>query len=175
MADEPSGAAGAGEGAQPQFTIRAQYVKDLSFENPRAPHALQSREQPKIELQVQVGSRALGNDHYEVELHITARANHGEQPAFLAELAYAGVFFATNLPDEQMRQRLLVEGPRLLFPFARRVIADCTRDGGFPPLMIEPLDFVELYRRSEAKRQEAAAAAAGDGAGQPARGDGGEA
>jgi preprotein translocase subunit SecB len=184
MADEDSGTTGAGqpgepgagEGVQPQFAIRAQYVKDLSFENPRAPHVLQQREQPRIELQVQVGSRALGSDHYEIELHLTARARHGEELAFLAELVYAGTFLATNLPDEKMRPLLLVEGPRLLFPFARRVLADCTRDGGFPPLLIEPIDFVALYKRSEAQRNEAAAAAGnGDGAGQPATGDGGTA
>ncbi|HEX9646897.1 MAG TPA: protein-export chaperone SecB [Alphaproteobacteria bacterium] len=166
-AGQPQRAA-AGDGAQPQLAIRAQYVKDLSFENPQAPQALQRREPPRVELQVQVGGRALGEGNHEVELHLTARASHGEELAFLAELVYAGVFFLANIPPEQMRPVLMVECPRLLFPFARRVVADCTRDGGFPPLMLEPIDFAALYRRSEAQRRAGDGGATGDGAGKSA-------
>jgi len=172
MADQPGGEAGAPQGAaaggapQQQFGIRAQYVKDLSFENPNAAEALARREAPKIELQVAVKSRGLGEDVYEVELEIGARATQGENVAFLAELTYAGAFQVRGFAPEQLRPVLLIECPRLLFPFARRVLADATRDGGFPPLMVDPIDFVALYRRTEEARQAEATAkpAGGNGA-----------
>ncbi len=158
-ADEAGGPGGADEGAaQPQFAIRAQYVKDLSFENPRAPESLRHREPPKIELTVSVNGRPIGDDNHEVDLVITARAMQGDEVAFLAELTYGGVFQVSGFAPEQTRPVVLIECPRLLFPFARRVLADCTRDGGFPPLMLEPIDFVALYRQSEQARQDAEAA-----------------
>ncbi|MCG2841172.1 protein-export chaperone SecB [Sandaracinobacter sp. RS1-74] len=131
----------------PQAGILAQYVKDLSFENPNAPGSLQMQGQPKIEINVNVNARAGGQDMYEVELKIeaSARAPDAGTLAFQVELLYAGLFRLTGAPQEAVEPFLIVEAPRILFPFARRVIADAVRDGGFPPLMLEPIDFGGLY------------------------------
>ena len=131
----------------PQAGILAQYVKDLSFENPNAPGSLQMQGQPKIEINVNVNARAGGQDMSEVELKIEASARVQEtgQLAFQVELLYAGLFRLVGAPQEALEPFLVVEAPRILFPFARRVIADCVRDGGFPPLMLEPIDFGGLY------------------------------
>jgi preprotein translocase subunit SecB len=130
----------------PQAGILAQYVKDLSFENPNAPASLQMQGQPKIEVNVNVNARSGGQDMYEVELKIDASARTPEGTlAFQVELLYAGLFRLTGAPEEAIEPFLIVEAPRILFPFARRVIADSVRDGGFPPLMLEPIDFGSLY------------------------------
>jgi preprotein translocase subunit SecB len=130
----------------PQAGILAQYVKDLSFENPNAPGSLQMQGQPKIEINVNVNARAGGQDMYEVELKIDATARDPEDRlAFQVELLYAGLFRLTGAPQEAIEPFLIVEAPRILFPFARRVVADAVRDGGFPPLMLEPIDFGGLY------------------------------
>jgi preprotein translocase subunit SecB len=130
----------------PQAGILAQYVKDLSFENPNAPASLQMQGQPKIEINVNVNARAGGQDMYEVELKIEASARAPDNSlAFQVELLYAGLFRLTGAPQEAIEPFLVVEAPRILFPFARRVIADAVRDGGFPPLMLEPIDFGGLY------------------------------
>lgn len=130
----------------PQAGILAQYVKDLSFENPNAPASLQLQEQPKIDINVNVNARAGDQDMYEVELKINATARTGdERVAFQVELLYAGLFRLTGAPAEAIEPFLIVEAPRILFPFARRVVADVVRDGGFPPLMLEPIDFGSLY------------------------------
>jgi preprotein translocase subunit SecB len=164
--DAPQGSGGGAEGAaaQPHFSIQAQYVKDLSFENPHAPHSLRQNEQPKIELTVTVNGQHLGNDNHEVNLEMTAKAMQGDDVAFVAELTYGGVFHVSGFPEEQTRPVVFIECPRMLFPFARRVLADCTRDGGFPPLMLEPIDFVALYRQSEQARQQAEAGTPNGGA-----------
>jgi len=138
----------AAAGVLPPLIVRAQYVKDLSFENPRAPLSLQSlKSQPAIQIAVSVGAAKIGEQDYEVVLTINAEAKEGEETAFVAELVYAGVFSVGAVAPEHVRPLLLIEGPRLLFPFARNVLADATREGGFPPLMLQPIDFVELYRR----------------------------
>lgn len=138
---------GAGEAAVPSLVVNAQFVKDLSFENPRAPASLMAtKEQPKIDVNVNVNARNLSEQTFEVTLTIRADASAGEETAFVAELVYGGVFTLANVPEEAQRPTLLIECPRLLFPFARRIIADVTRDGGFPPLYINPIDFVSLYR-----------------------------
>lgn len=130
----------------PQAGILAQYVKDLSFENPNAPTSLQMQGQPKIEINVNVNARAGGQDMYEVELKIDAIARAPDDKlAFQVELLYAGLFRLSGAPQEAIEPFLIVEAPRILFPFARRVIADAVRDGGFPPLMLEPIDFGGLY------------------------------
>jgi preprotein translocase subunit SecB len=130
----------------PQAGILAQYVKDLSFENPNAPTSLQMQGQPKIEINVNVNARAGGQDMFEVELKIDATArSQDDKLAFQVELLYAGLFRLSGAPQEAIEPFLIVEAPRILFPFARRVIADCVRDGGFPPLMLEPIDFGGLY------------------------------
>jgi preprotein translocase subunit SecB len=131
--------------------VNAQYIKDLSFENPRAPNSLiATKEQPQVEVNVNVNATALREGLYEVALSTRVEARVGTDPAFIAELVYAGVFTIPKLPDEHLRPVLLIECPRLLFPFARRIIGDVTRDGGFPPLLINPIDFADLYRRQYA-------------------------
>jgi preprotein translocase subunit SecB len=138
----------AAAGEQPQLAIAAQYVKDLSFENPGAPQTLlPSTQAPQIEVGVDVQARQLTEDRFEVDLKISANAKRGEQTLFLVELHYAGLFQLKNIPRDSLQAVCLIECPRILFPFARRVVADATRDGGFPPLMLDPIDFVELYRR----------------------------
>jgi preprotein translocase subunit SecB len=130
---------------QPQVGILAQYVKDLSFENPNAPRSFQAQGQPQIEINVNVQARRAGDDMYEVDLKIEASAKADGQTSFIVDLLYGGLFGLRNVPDEALEPFLIVEAPRILFPFARRIIADATRDGGFPPLLLEPIDFAALY------------------------------
>ncbi|WGF86876.1 protein-export chaperone SecB [Marinivivus vitaminiproducens] len=133
---------------QPRFAVLAQYVKDLSFENPRAPASLQPREsRPSINVRVDVASREFEAERYEVVLTIHVEATTAGETDFVVELAYAGLFAVANVPANAMSAVLMIEAPRLLFPFARRIVADTTRDGGLPPLMIDPIDFVALFRR----------------------------
>jgi len=137
------------------ITINAQYVRDLSVENPNAPGSLrQTGQQPNVNLNVDVQARGLEQDAYEVVLNIHAEARREGQVSFIAELSYGGVFTLTGVAEEHRNAVLLIEGPRLLFPFARSILAEVTREAGFPPLMINPIDFAELYRRQLIKRQE---------------------
>jgi preprotein translocase subunit SecB len=137
----------------PRIQIVTQYVKDLSFENPGAPTALTTR--PAIELGVDLQARRLEGPMFEVELKLRVNAkSQEEKPIFLIELSYAGLFQVTNIPEDVLQQVLLIEAPHLLFPFARRIIADAVRDGGMPPLMIEPIDFAGLYRSKTAQMQQ---------------------
>lgn len=149
--DTPAGAA---EGQAPSVRILAQYVKDLSFESPKAPASLQPKEKtPNININVNVNAKALSKEDYEVTLTLDAKAGEGDDLVFHTELQYAGVFRLDGLKEEHLQPFLLIEGPRMLFPFARQVIATTVRDGGFPPLMIDPIDFVALYRRNLEKAQ----------------------
>lgn len=149
MSEQPEDNAEVAAGADtaPQVGILAQYVKDLSFENPNAPQSLQNAAgaQPRIEVNVNVGVRRVADEAYEVDLRIEAIARHEAQKAFQVELMYSGLFALKNVPEEALEPFLLVEAPRMLFPFARRIIADCTRDGGFPPLLLDPIDFAALF------------------------------
>ncbi|WP_439534705.1 protein-export chaperone SecB [Polymorphobacter sp.] len=129
----------------PQVSILTQYVKDLSFENPNAPASLQAEGQPRIDVNVGVNARRAADNMYEVELKISATAMVGETTSFVVDLLYAGVFGLANVPEEALEPFLIIEAPRILFPFARRIVADATRDGGFPPLMLDPIDFHSLY------------------------------
>ncbi len=157
MADTPETGATPPQGDQqnmPQMRILAQYIKDLSFENPGAPATLRANQaQPNIDLNIDVQARALENDAYEVSIIMSARAQRGEETTFICELTYCGLFELSNFDDASRQPMLLVECPRLIFPYARRVFADATRDGGFPPLMLEPIDFAGLYRQQLAKQQ----------------------
>jgi preprotein translocase subunit SecB len=155
-----NGGASPGETAPPRLSLRAQYTKDLSFENPNSPQSLTGAAAPEVSVNVDVGARAGEQSLVEVSLRITANAKRGEQVAFVVELDYAGLFTIENIPREHLEAVCLIECPRLLFPFARRIIADATRDGGFPPLMLELIDFSELYRRSKQKRAAETAAKA---------------
>ena len=146
MADEQSPEPIAnGEDTAPQAGVLSQYVKDLSFENPNAPAVYQWQGQPQIDVQFNIASGQVGDDAYEVTLKIDVKATAADKVAFQVELAYAGLFALRNIPDDQLQPFLLAEAPRILFPFARRVLADVVRDGGFPPLMLEPIDFAQLY------------------------------
>ena len=141
----------------PQAGILAQYVKDLSFENPNAPGSLQIQGQPKLEINVNVNARSGGQDMYEVELKVEASArNPDEKLAFQVELLYAGLFRLTGAPADAIEPFLIVEAPRILFPFARRVIADAVRDGGYAPLLLEPIDFHGLYLAQQQQMAQAA-------------------
>jgi len=148
-----------GEDNAPQVGILTQYVKDLSFENPNAPMVYQWQDQPRIDVQFNIGSNAVSEDVYEVALKIEVSAKAGEQTAFAVELVYAGLFGLRNIPAEQLQPFLLAEAPRILFPFARRVISDAVRDGNFPPLMLEPIDFAALYMAQAQQQQELATGA----------------
>ena len=144
-----------GADTQPQVGVLSQYVKDLSFENPNAPGIYQVQGQPKLDVQFNIGATTVGDGVHEVVLKIEARADVEGQALYLIELSYAGLFGLRNIPDEHLQPFLLAEAPRIIFPFARRVLADAVRDGGFPPLMMEPIDFGALYMQQ-------AAAAAGE-------------
>ncbi len=148
------------ETAAPRLSILTQYVKDMSFENPRAPRGMQQNApRPEIQIRVDVNAQPMMESHFEVVLQLNVEAKAGEEMVFLMELAYGGVFMLANIDPKLLQPFLLIECPRLLFPFARRIIADATRDGGFPPLMIDPIDFMALYQR----RVQQAQAEAGQG------------
>lgn len=130
---------------QPALRVLAQYVRDFSFENPRAPESLRVEGKPDIDMGVEMNARGRNDGLFEVELKLSIKAATADMPMFAAELVYGGVF-ALNVPEEALEQTLLIECPRFLFPFARRIIADATADGGFfPPFLLEPIDFAAVY------------------------------
>ncbi len=154
MTDTLTGAPAPDAGdAQPGIRILAQYIRDLSFENPRAPESLRGGEaQPQIDLGVELNAKGRDDGFFEVELKLTARAARQNDPVFHLELVYGGLFQIMGVPTTELEPVLMIECPRYLFPFARRVIADLTIEGGFPPFMLEPLDFAAIYaaRRAQA-------------------------
>jgi preprotein translocase subunit SecB len=149
----PAGNGSTGEpAAPPQLIVNAQYVKDLSFENPRAPQSLiQQRAQPEVALDVDVKAANLAPELFEVTLTISSEAKVEGEAVFIVQVTYAGVVTVKNATGDLLSGLLFIETPRLLFPFARNVIATATRDGGFPPLLINPIDFAALLRREQAK------------------------
>ena len=163
-ASEPQSAGG---DILPQVGVIAQYVKDLSFENPNAPAVYQWQSQPQMDVQFNIGAGNVGQDVHEVTLKIDITAKAEEGTAFKVELLYAGLFALKNIPSEQMQPFLLAEAPRLLFPFARRIISETTVDAGFPPLLLDPIDFAGLYMQRAAQQQaEETGGQAGDVTGQ---------
>ena len=138
--------------AGPQFMVLAQYIKDFSFENPNAPRSLNPAEQPQISVSINVNSTAMGDADTEVELRLEGKAETSGNVMFSFELVFAGLFRIQNVPQESVHPMLMIECPRLLFPFAREVIATLVRNGGFPPLLIDPVDFVGLYRQQLANQ-----------------------
>lgn len=139
------------------FVVKGQYIKDLSFENPHAPHSLMAaNNKPSIEVNVDLKAQKLQDNIYEMTLHIAARAVSEGNSLFLVDLAYAGIFQLANIPADRIEPLILIDCPFVLFPFARRVIADVTRDGGFPPLMLDPIDFHALFLQNRAKTEAAA-------------------
>ena len=143
--------------APPQLNILAQYIKDLSFENPNAPASLMAQDkQPSINIQINVTANAVAENDYEVALSIEGKAENDSTLLFGFELVYAGVFRILNVPQDSLHPFVMIECPRLLFPFAREIVATATRNGGFPPLMLDPVDFVGLYRQNMARQAEQA-------------------
>lgn len=142
---------------EPQLQVVGQYIKDFSFENPNAPQSLNTNEQPQIGIQVNVGANPIAGSETDIEVTIKleGKAEIGSKLLFQFELEYAGIFRIRNIPQESMSAVVLIECPRLLFPFAREIIATNVRNGGFPPLMLEPIDFVALYRQKMAQLQPA--------------------
>ena len=138
----------------PQLNVLTQYIKDFSFENPNAPRSLTPpQQQPAINIQINVNVKGLAENDYEVELKIEGKADSAGSVLFGFDLTYAGVFRIQNVPQENMHPLVMIECPRLLFPFAREIVATAVRDGGFPPLLIDPIDFVALYRQKMSELQ----------------------
>jgi len=169
-AETPVGGPAAEGTEAPQAGVLAQYVRDLSFENPNAPASLQSMTaaKPAIDVNVNVGARKVNDEVFEVELKISAKASTkdeqgNDQVAFVVELAYGALFGIRNVPEEQLKPFLLIHAPNLMFPFARRIVADASRDGGFPPLLLEPINFETLYRSQMEQEAQGTAAASADG------------
>lgn len=150
-----NGTADAGSAEAPQVAALAQYVKDLSVENPSAPQVYQWNEQPQLDVQFNIAVNKIADEVHEVVLKIDASARSASGVHFVLDLSYAGIFGLRNLPEESLPAFLLVEAPRLLFPFARQVVASSTQDAGFPPLMLDPIDFAGIYMAQLEQQQSA--------------------
>ena len=161
MADTPASNGGAQAqppGDAPSLNALAQYAKDFSFENPNAPRSLapQQQQNPQINIQVNVNAKQLAETDFEVDLKLEGDGKIGNDVLFAFDLTYSGVFRARNIPQDQLHPVIMIECPRLLFPFARQIVADAVRNGGFPPLYIDPIDFMALYRQKAAEHGQAA-------------------
>jgi preprotein translocase subunit SecB len=142
--------------AQSGIRIIAQFVRDFSFESPHAPDSLRSgAAQPAIDMGVEMNARGRTDGLFEVDLKLSARATREDQPVFHVEVVYGGLFHIGGVSEDDLEQVLLIECPRFLFPFARRLIADVTSEGGFPPFLIDPIDFAGVYaaRKAQAEGQ----------------------
>lgn len=155
MAEESNGASAPAQAAapQPRLQIINQFVRDLSFENIAVQKGLTPEGKPEIKVQVNLDMQPRGTDHYDVALKLKVDSRVGDDPMFILELDYAGRFLIQNVPQEQLHALLMIECPRLIFPFLRRIVADVTRDGGYPPLNLEIIDFMALYRNEIARRK----------------------
>lgn len=154
-----------GESAPPGIRVMAQFIRDFSFENPSAPESLRAGVgQPGIEMNVEMSARAREDGLFEVDLKLSAKAARGDEAVFMVELVYGGLFQIEGVPQQELEPVLLVECPRFLFPFARRMVADVTAEGGFPPFMIDPIDFAGVYaaRKAQAAGQTIEAPPAGN-------------
>lgn len=144
-------------GLMPQIKALGQYVKDFSFENPNAPRSLQPQNNPPaINVQVNVNARQLGPNDFEVELKLEGGAGEVGNVLFSFELAYCGVFQLVDVPEQHKHPAVMIECPRLLFPFARQIIAEAVSNGGFPPFLLNPIDFGALYQQRMMEQQQAA-------------------
>ena len=150
-----------GADSAPQIALISQYVKDLSFENPNAPAVYQWQDQPQIDVQFNIGAEKVGDEVIEIALKIDVKAVAPQGTAFAVELLYAAIFGMRNVPEDQVQPFMLAEAPRLIFPFARRVLADAIRDGGFPPLLLDPIDFGALYLQQAQQMETTAGEPAG--------------
>jgi len=156
-----NGGPAAAANQQPQLKVVAQYIKDFSFENPNAPQSLTTigTQQPQIAIQINVNAKPLSENDIEVMLKLEGKAEMSGSLMFRFDLEFAGVFRIQNVPQESMNPLVLIECPRLLFPFAREIVATTVRNGGFPPLLLDPVDFVGLYRQRMSELQPAGAVA----------------
>ena len=161
LATDTAAAGGNGADNRPTVSMINQYIKDFSVENPNAPASYQWTQQPRVDVQVNIGANKVSDEVHEVELKMTARADGDQGNLYLIELAYCGLVGMRNLPDDHAHAFLFAEAPRLLFPFARAIISDAVRDAGFPPLMLDPMDFGALYQQ---QLQARAAQGGGDAA-----------
>ena len=144
-----------GQAEGPGIRILAQFVRDLSFENPRVPETLRGgAPQPQIDLGIEMNARAREDGYFEVDLKLSAKAQRDDGPVFMVELLYGGVFQIAGVEQEDMEPVLLIECPRYLFPFARRIIADITSEGGYPPFLLDPIDFAGVYQARKASENE---------------------
>ncbi|MGN6584350.1 MAG: protein-export chaperone SecB [Rhizobiaceae bacterium] len=154
QADNGTPAQQAGNGVQPTLNVLVQYTKDLSFESPGAPTSLRERDKaPSININVNVSANPLSDKEFDVNLTLNAKAEFGKEVLFNVELVYGGVFRIEGFPQEHLLPILFIECPRLLFPFARQIIADATRNGGFPPLLLDPIDFATMFQQKMAEEQ----------------------
>ena len=158
MAENENGAAEAAQPQAPKMNVLAQFVRDMSFENILAQKGASGEAQPDVQVQVNIDAKKRPTDHqYDVllKLKVTSKSKTTEDVFFILELEYAGIFHIENIPDEQLHPFLMIECPRMIFPFVRRIVSDVTRDGGFPPLALDNIDFIALYRQNLAQRQAA--------------------
>ena len=141
------------EKTERRILVHAQYIKDLSFENPNAPQVLmEGSTQPDVEITVNVGAQQINENQYEVTLNLAAKASSEKTTLFLVDLTYAGLVTPEGADTDEINPLIMIEAPRLLFPFARAIISDATRDGGFMPLNIQPVDFVAVYQHNLAQQ-----------------------
>jgi preprotein translocase subunit SecB len=159
MAEETPAANGAQPQQQPpRMQVRTQYIKDISFENVIAQKYKAPAGTPDVKVGVNLDGKKLEDGTFEVVMHIEVKATAANEPMFLLEMDYAGIFTIENVPNEQLHPYLMIECPRMLFPYVRRIVSDVTRDGGFPPVNVDNIDFLQLYRNEIARRQAAQAA-----------------
>jgi len=166
MSDEIAPTLTNGEDTSPAIGLISQYVKDLSFENPNAPGAYQWQSAPNVDVQFNIGVQPVGDNVHEVMLKVDVSSTCDEGTQFVVDLTYAGLFGVRNVPADQLQPFFLAEAPRILFPFARRVIADAVRDGGFAALLLEPIDFHGLFLQQAAQMQAEAGLASAPPAGE---------
>jgi len=162
--DTDNASGGNGADTLPVAGLLSQYIKDLSVENPKAPDSFQWTEPPQIDVQFNIAARKVNDELSEVELKISASAKTSQGTAYIVELAYCGLVGMRNMGEDQMHAFTYAEAPRILFPFARRIVADAVRDAGYPPLMLEPIDFNGLYLQQLAQREQDKAQAGGEAA-----------
>lgn len=137
--------------SQPVFHVERLYIKDLSFENPNAPEVYSRHSDPKVEFNLGTGAAQKGEDRYEVTLQVHVRVKEGEEVLFLVEVTYAGLFLIRNLPQEHMGPTLGIECPHIMFPYVRRIISDLVIEGGFKPMVLDPINFAVIYHQSKAR------------------------
>lgn len=157
MAEATNGGTAPPNDGRRQIAINAQYAKDLSFENPRAPHSLlqpPAGAAPDLQVGVDVKAQGLAADVYEVVMTLRAETKLAGEVVFVAELAYGAVVTLINTPPEEVGIALMVETPRLMFPYVRNIISEVTRDGGYTPLLLSPIDFADIFRRRMAEQQQ---------------------